>query len=1443
MEILQNIFQAEIIQRLGWTLVHFVWQATAIAMVLAIVLKLLHKSAANVRYITACMALVLIVLMPIVTIRMIDVSAGTIEPVKQAVVDLAKAGADAQAVVEMPLIESPPGQVAVAPRVPLKNRFIETVEPILPYVVVGWLVGVFGLSLWHLGGWRQLQRLRRQMVNQAAPALKAKLQQLSNMLGIQKAIEIMESALVQVPTVVGHLKPVILLPASVLTGLSPEQIEAILAHELAHIKRCDYLVNIMQTVVEILGFYHPAVWLVSHKIRVERENCCDDIAVSLCSDSLCYARALTTMEEIRGGQPALAVAASGGNLFSRIKRLLRKETSSNTSSWLPTAIIVLLLMSIAIPAALALSSRVNEKLDVNIEAPSESADINDTESIDASTRALGEAVKKRLTTYTDEEVFTLEDGQTAKMQVKENITNVAEILITPHIGANGTKFDLEGIDDSGKPIQGSKYTSPLIHDDMTMRMGLGKTFLVNGKRIMAKIQLIPQRQDDNSVVVEVKTLFTELASPKEIEAMLLTKGKDGQMQLDFQEISTSINQYRQQKGHYPEILEKLNRPLPEDVYSPSGKAYHYESSRKRFILSSCGEDGIYGNEDDEIEIIFRGGARSGQRYEIYPLEEIEDTYSQTEYTGQGRVRPKGNCSLGGKVVSAETGDPVDHTKVYLFYLGTHAPIFINVASDGSFVFEEIPTGPFFLRTINTAGYKDNIYNPENKSGSYPSFSLEENEQRSGIVFELEAACSISGKITDENGRLPPDIKTLTVVAWFEKEDGSGYKNKQVRVNRLDGSYFIDGLNRKPTYLMALNWRAAREGNAYPPIYYPGTFSRDEAELITFDDQWDAKNVDIQLRKTGGIVLEGTVTDERDEPVPQAFVVVHRRDMLFDFVTAYTDEQGIYQIQGLGDGEFLVHVDAVHRGFVRTRIPIDTDSSARKMQLDFALKQGVMISGKFVNEDSEDWQIGQSHGNANVTVQSELNSDPGECTTTSFSLTNFRNKYRPNDAQDSSGGEFYSGEGDYVGGNMIFPTKSSFILRGMMPGQTMISFSPKKEDQVVKKILYNGKNIMETGIETKPGEEIEDVTIVIGKAESLDETSIDNLKDEPIKRPAVQVEDFKRRLEEPVTVHINHSPKNDRLSVQYAVMAVCKAAGVPYNWDKSAELADPQRRGYIEPVNIEEKIASQAIADMVGPVGLVYDVDANGVYLYKPAVQVEGKQVSVETRFLLVDEAFLDDINRGVAKEAIGNQGSLDWRQFPVKLIDPFASSYTTGPGVGKAIAAPLNGFNINDQQADFIIRATQGHSGSKVLTAPKVVVFDNEPASIDVFRQRAYISSYTYTLPEGSQEPEPIIDKIDTGILCHIQPKIQPNGKYIDLSTNIEISTEVDTKKAMHQEKYPYEIPIIEKTHINTGFIVPDRGTVVLEGPIVTDKNDDNTTSKKKLLVLIKPTIAKPKSE
>ncbi len=391
-----------------------------------------------------------------------------------------------------------------------------------------------------------------------------------------------------------------------------------------------------------------------------------------------------------------------------------------------------------------------------------------------------------------------------------------------------------------------------------------------------------------------------------------------------------------------------------------------------------------------------------------------------------------------------------------------------------------------MRSSHTAGYQDAIYNPQNKPGQYPDFSLKDGEHRSGIVLKAKPAYRISGNIVDPEGEVPENVEHLTVLAWFKRDDGKGYESEQAGVNQNDGSYAIDGLSGKPAYVMAIDWERAKQGTALPPIYYPSTFSRSDAKLITFDKTRSADDINITLRKEGGLILEGTVRDDTGKPVPEAFVVVHRRDMLFDFVTAYTDPQGHYQIQGLGDGQFLIHVDAVHRGLVRMRTPLDLDRAPNKTERNLTLTRGVSISGKFVDEKGKAWRIGTSYGSADIVKEqpkkagkTKPEKKPEEESGGSFSLTNFRNKYRPADTLRSSGGEFSLGKGNYESGEMLFPTKSTFVIQGMTPGHTMLDFGPKKERQKVVKVLWGGQDILKSGIDTKPGQEIKDVTIVIG----------------------------------------------------------------------------------------------------------------------------------------------------------------------------------------------------------------------------------------------------------------------------------------------------------------------------------------------------------------------------
>nr|WP_262905597.1 M56 family metallopeptidase [Hymenobacter siberiensis] len=204
----------------------------------------------------------------------------------------------------------------------------------LPLLVLAWLLGLLAMSLRMLGGLLYVQRLRRYRVRPLSVAWQERLAALAARSGVKRPVALLESALVRVPLVVGHLRPVILLPLGTVAGLSPACLEAILAHELAHVLRRDYLVNLLQTVAEVLFFYHPAVWFVANCVRTERENCCDDTATTLVGgDPLRLARALTALTALAewtqsaavAPTPRLALAAFNqpGALLLRVRRLVR----------------------------------------------------------------------------------------------------------------------------------------------------------------------------------------------------------------------------------------------------------------------------------------------------------------------------------------------------------------------------------------------------------------------------------------------------------------------------------------------------------------------------------------------------------------------------------------------------------------------------------------------------------------------------------------------------------------------------------------------------------------------------------------------------------------------------------------------------------------------------------------------------------------------------------------------------------------------------------------------------------------------------------------------------------------------------------------------------------------------------------------------------------------
>jgi TonB family protein len=304
-----------LIHALGWALVHFCWQGAAVAVVLWCSLGLLEGREARVRYAAALAALALMVAAPVATFAHIAAAQYRLRALLQGPVFDIEGGM---------AVQVGAGDVVV----PWTVRAGVALDHALPWLLLAWMVGVV-VCVGRLNlGLMVARRMRQVATEPAAAELLELFERLRMRLGVRRAVNLMQSAVVQVPTVIGWMRPVVLLPVSCLTGLSEVQIEAILAHELAHVRRHDYLVSVAQSVVEALLFYHPAVWWVSKQVRRERECCCDDVAVRMSGDRLAYARALSSLEEYRAGLPAMVLGANGGVLTMRIKRLLGLKESA-----------------------------------------------------------------------------------------------------------------------------------------------------------------------------------------------------------------------------------------------------------------------------------------------------------------------------------------------------------------------------------------------------------------------------------------------------------------------------------------------------------------------------------------------------------------------------------------------------------------------------------------------------------------------------------------------------------------------------------------------------------------------------------------------------------------------------------------------------------------------------------------------------------------------------------------------------------------------------------------------------------------------------------------------------------------------------------------------------------------------------------------------------------
>ncbi len=293
---------------LGWTLLHVLWQGALAGLATALVLRLLRGASAQARHLAACAGLLACLCLPTLTLVRLW-PAGEAQTIQVAV---------------SPVMTAAPPSPRPTPAPSLGTRAERLLRPALPWIVGGWGLGAMICLLRLLGGWMWIQRLRRHRTRSAPREWQMRLKDLAHRLGLARCPELRLCEGVEGPLAHGWWKPAVLLPASLLMGMDPVLLEALLAHELAHIQRQDYLVNLLQSLAETLLFFHPAVWWISARIRATREEACDDLAAKAIGEPRRLALALAALDRFQFPEPApnLALGAHQGDLMARITRLL-----------------------------------------------------------------------------------------------------------------------------------------------------------------------------------------------------------------------------------------------------------------------------------------------------------------------------------------------------------------------------------------------------------------------------------------------------------------------------------------------------------------------------------------------------------------------------------------------------------------------------------------------------------------------------------------------------------------------------------------------------------------------------------------------------------------------------------------------------------------------------------------------------------------------------------------------------------------------------------------------------------------------------------------------------------------------------------------------------------------------------------------------------------------
>lgn len=320
-----NFISENWLQAIGATLFHSLWIGVVLSLLTALMILMTRKSSAALRYQLLTTGLCLFVVAIGLTLYLEFDNAPLVSAKQLATMDAQNAGAAMlQPMVQQSISKTP---IDISSKI---GQLLSLWNSYATQIVLIWFLIICAKGVHLLLGLNTIFYIKRNKIYEAGKLWEDKLISLANQMGVTQKVKLFQSGIAQIPLVAGHFKPVILIPLGLLNGLSMVEVEAILSHELAHIKRRDYLVNLLQSFIEIVFFFNPAVLWVSKLIRTERENCCDDLALTCVPDKKSYVKALLSCQEFQLNTPAYAMALVGKKsaLLNRVSRMLFNTKST-----------------------------------------------------------------------------------------------------------------------------------------------------------------------------------------------------------------------------------------------------------------------------------------------------------------------------------------------------------------------------------------------------------------------------------------------------------------------------------------------------------------------------------------------------------------------------------------------------------------------------------------------------------------------------------------------------------------------------------------------------------------------------------------------------------------------------------------------------------------------------------------------------------------------------------------------------------------------------------------------------------------------------------------------------------------------------------------------------------------------------------------------------------